>query len=193
MIAVVDTLDVEGSVPHPRIAKSIVLLVFLTSAAFLISGIVAASPNPSKQQGHLIPAQPSHAETIGFKVLSSTGGIDFEPYLTTTLFKSIVRSFHAMIPKSVAAGEKEAVVVQVRIQKDGSLADRFVTIVSSSGEKEFEAAALSAIRTAAPFARLPEGYPGTYIDMQISFYYYNPPPAPEQKPKVVPIVTALTT
>jgi hypothetical protein len=51
---------VEGSVPHPRNAKSIVLFVFLTSAAVLISGIVTASPNPSKQQGHLIPEQPSH-------------------------------------------------------------------------------------------------------------------------------------
>jgi len=179
--------------PHPRTTICDALFVFLVIVALLLPGIVTALPDPSTQQGHLIPAQPSHAETIGFKVLSSTGGIDFEPYLTTTLFKSIVRSFHAKIPKSVAAGEKEAVVVQVRIQKDGSLADDFVTIVSSSGEKEFDAAALNAIRTAAPFARLPEGYPGPYIDLQISFYYYNPPPAPEQKPKVVPILTALTT
>jgi TonB family protein len=86
------------------------------------------------------------------------------------------------------AGEKEAVVIQVRIQKDGSLADKFVTIVSSSGEKDFDAAALSAIRTAAPFARLPEGYSGTYLDLQISFYYNTTPPEPDQKPKVVPTV-----
>jgi periplasmic protein TonB len=179
--------------PHPRTVRCDALFAFFAIVAFLVPGIVTASPNPStQQQGHMIPAQPSHEETIGFKVLSSTGGIDFNPYLTT-LFKSIVRSFHAKIPKSVAAGEREAVVVQVRIQKDGLLADKFVTIVSSSGEKEFDAAALSAIRTAAPFARLPEGYPSPYIDLQISFYYYNPPPAPEQKPKVVPIVTALTT
>jgi len=80
------------------------------------------------------------------------------------------------------------VVVQFRIQKDGSLSDKFVTIESSSGEKEFDAAALSAIRTAAPFGRLPEGYSGTYLELQISFYYYKPPPEPEQKLKLIPTV-----
>jgi TonB family protein len=173
--------------PHRRTVKCDALFVFLFVVAFLVPGIVTASPNPGTQQGHLIPAQPSHEETVGFKVLSSTGGIDFEPYLTTTLFNSVVRSFHATIPKSAAVGEKEAVVIQVRIQKDGALADKFVTIVSSSGEKDFDAAALSAIRTAAPFARLPEGYSGTYLDLQISFYYHKTLPAPEQKPTVVPI------
>jgi len=171
--------------PHPRTVRCDALLVFLVVVAFLGPGIVTASPNPSTQQGHLIPAQPSREETVGFKVLSSTGGIDFKPYLIT-LFNPINRSFHVKLPKSAAAGEKETVVVQVRIQKDGSLADEFVTIVSSSGEKEFDAAALSAIRTAAPFGRLPEGYSGAYLELQISFYHYKPP-EPEQKPTVVPV------
>jgi len=194
MIAGIETPGVEVSMPHPRTLKFDALSVFLMLVVFLVPGIVTASRNPSNQQGHLIPAQRSHAETIGFKVLSSTGGIDFKPYLTTTLFNPIVRSFHANIPRSAAAGEKEVVVVQFRIQKDGSLADKSVTIVSSSGAKEFDAAALSAIRTAAPFGRLPEGYSGTYLDLQISFYYNKTPsaPEPEQKPKVVPIVTALS-
>src|ERR1700733_458753 len=183
MIAVVDTLDVKGSVLHPRIAKGIVLLAFLASAAFLISGIVTASPDPRKQEGDLIPAQQSPAATRGFKVLSSTGGIDFKPYLTATLFNPIVRSFHANIPKPAAAEEKEVVVVQFRIQKDGSLADKSVTIVSSSGAKEFDAAALSAILTAAPFGRLPEGYSGAYLNLQISFYYNKTPSAPEPEQK----------
>jgi len=169
IIAVLDTLDGEGSVPHPRIATSIVLLAFLTSAAFLVSGIVTALPNPSKQQGHLIPTEPSHVQSIGFKVLSSSEGIDFKPYLTTTLFNSIVRNFHPKIPKSTAAGEKESAVVRVRIKRDGSLSNSFMTIVSSSGVKELDAAALSAIRTSAPFGRPPEGYPGIYLDLQIIF------------------------
>ena len=178
--------------PHSRTVKCDALLVFLVIVAFLVPGIVTASPNPStQQQGHMIPAQPSSAETIGFKVLSSTGGIDFKPYLIT-LFNPINRSFHVKLPKSAVVGEKEAVVVQFRIQKDGSLPDQFVTIESSSGEKEFDAAALSAIRAAAPFGRLPEGYSGTYLELQISFYYYKRPPEPEQKPTVVPIVTALS-
>jgi len=176
-------------VPHPRIAKSIVLFVFLTAAVFLISGILTASPHPSTQQGHLIPAQPCLAGASGFsfKILSSTGGTDFKPY-TITLGTSIMRIFRPKLPKKAEAGQKEVVVVQVRIQKDGSLPDKFVTIVSSSGEKEFDAAAVSAIRTAAPFGRLPERYSGTYLDLQISFYYKNTPKEPEEMPKVVPTV-----
>jgi TonB family protein len=65
-----------------------------------------------------------------------------------------------------------------------------VTIESSSGEKEFDAAALSAIRAAAPFGRLPEGYSGDHIDLLIGFYRRNNPPL-EPQPKLVPIVTAL--
>jgi len=177
-------------VPHSRTVKCDALLVFLVIVAFLVPGIVTASPNPStQQQGHMIPAQPSSEETIGFKVLSSTGGIDFKPYLFT-LFNPINRSFHVKLPKSAVVGEKEAVVVQFRIQKDGSLPDQFVTIESSSGEKEFDAAALSAIRAAAPFGRLPEGYSGDHIDLLIGFYRRNNPPL-EPQPKLVPIVTAL--
>jgi TonB family protein len=176
--------------PHPRKTRRVVS--FLVVVPFLVSGIVTASPNSSTQQGHLIPTEPSQAQSIGFKVLSSTEGIDFKPYLTTTLFNSIVRNFHPKIPKSAAAGEKEPAVIRVRIKRDGSLSDSFVTIVSSSGVKELDAAALSAVRTAAPFGRLPEGYPGTHLDLQIIFYYTNRPQEPEQKPKISPIVSALS-
>jgi hypothetical protein len=56
-----------------------------------------------------------------------------------------------------------------------------------------DAVALSAIRTAAPFARLPEGYAATTLDLQFSFYYNSEPREPAQKPKVVPVGTALIT
>src|ERR1700733_11353455 len=97
--------------PHLRTVRCDVLFVFLVGKVILGTGIDTASPNPSTQQGHLIPAQPSREETVGFKVLSSTGGIDFKPYLIT-LFNPINRSFHVKLPKSAAAGEKETVVVQ---------------------------------------------------------------------------------
>jgi TonB family protein len=173
--------------PHPRTVKCDPLFAFLVIVSFLVPGIVTASPNPSKQQGHLIPEQPTHKYPVGIKVLSSTEGVDFAPYCIT-LFNSVIRNFHPKIPESAAVGGRGAVVVQVRVQKDGSLAEKLVTIVSSSRRKELDAAALSAIRTAAPFGGLPKGYSGTYLDLQISFYYNNTPPAPEQKPRVVPIV-----
>jgi TonB family protein len=102
----------------------------------------------------VLTSQP-HATAL--QVLSSTEGIEFLTYLDNLYF-SIRRSFLATIPASAARGEKGIVVVRFQIQKDGTLPDRSATIVSSSGKKDMDAVALSAIRTAAPFARLPEGY-----------------------------------
>jgi len=175
----------------PRIADRKLLFVFLAVLAFLVSGIVTASPNPRKQQGHLVPQPESYVYPMGFKVLSPTQGIDFIPYLST-LVNSLGASFHAKIPKSAVVGEKGVVVVRVRIQKDGSLSDNSVTVASSSGKDEVDAAALSVIRTAAPFQRLPEVFSGTYIDLQIRFYYGNEPQEPEEKPEIVPIHPAVS-
>jgi TonB family protein len=175
----------------PRIADRKLLFVFLAVLAFLVSGIVTASPNPRKQQGHLVPQPESYVYPMGFKVLSPTQGIDFIPYLST-LVNSLGASFHAKIPKSAVVGEKGVVVVRVRIQKDGALSDNSVTVASSSGKDEVDAAALSVIRTAAPFQRLPEVFSGTYIDLQIRFYYGNEPQEPEEKPEIVPIHPAVS-
>ncbi len=80
-------------------------------------------------------------------------------------------------------------MVRFQIQKDGTLPEKSVTILSSSGKKDMDAAALSAIRTAAPFARLPEGYAATTLDLKFSFFYKSEPQLPAQKPKVVPVGT----
>jgi TonB family protein len=174
-----------------RIADRELVFVFLAVLTFLVSGIVTASPNPRKQQGHLVPQPESYVYPIGFKVLSPTEGIDFMPYLST-LPNSLAASFHAKIPKSAVVGEKGVVVVRVRIQKDGSLSDNSVTVASSSGKDEVDVAALSVIRTAAPFQRLPEAFSGNYIDLQIRFYYGNQPQEPEEKPEIVPIHPAVS-
>ena len=120
----------------------------------------------------MLTSQP-HATAL--QVLSSTEGIEFGTYLDNLYF-SIRRSFLATIPESAARGEKGIVVVRFQIQKDGTLPDKSATIVSSSGKKDMDAVALSAIRTAAPFARLPEGYAATTLDLQFSFFYNSEPP-----------------
>jgi TonB family protein len=183
--------------PQPPTVKSNVLFIFLAAVAFLISGIRAASPNPSTQQEHLILPQPQQGNLIpprtsqphatSMKVLSSAEGVDFRPYLNTLYF-SIKRNFLSKIPES-AAGEKGIVVVRFQVQKDGTLPEKSVTIVSSSGKKDMDEAALNVIRTAAPFGRLPEGYSGTNLDLQYYFFYNSEPQEPRQKPKVVPVGT----
>jgi TonB family protein len=177
-------------VPLPRTARSKFAFVFVAELSFLVSGIVTASPNPTQQQGHLVPQPASYVYPMGFKVLSPTGGIDFIPYLQT-LVNSCGRSFHAKIPKSAADGEKGVVVVRVQIRKDGSVPNNSVAVTSSSGKDEVDAAALSVISTAAPFAHLPEGFSGAYIDLQIRFYFGRKPREAEQKPKIVPVQSAI--
>ena len=68
--------------------------------------------------------------------------------------------------------------------------DKSARIFSSSGKKDMDAAAPSAIRTAAPSATLTEGYATTTLDLQFSFYNNSEPQEPPQKPKVVPVGTA---
>jgi TonB family protein len=189
--------------PLPRNARSNVIFVILATVALLISGILTASPNPGTQQehlispppqeGHLIPPRPCRQQCgTGMQVLSSTEGVDFITYLDILYF-SIRRNFFAKIPESAAGGEKGIVVVRFQIQKDGTLPDNSATILSSSGKKDMDAAALSAIRTAAPFARLPERYAATTLDLQFSFFYNSEPQLPAQKPKVVPVGTVCSS
>ena len=95
-----------------------------------------------------------------------------------------------LVPESAAGGEEGIVVVRFQIQKNGTLLDKSARIFSSSGKKDMDAAAPSAIRTTAPSAPLPEGYATTTLDLQFSFYYNSEPQEPPQKPQVVPVGTA---
>jgi TonB family protein len=185
--------------PHPRTAKDYVLLVFFASVAFLISGIVTASPGPSAQEGdffspphegRLIPAPQGQEYPISLEVLSSVPDkVNLDPYLRR-VYVSIQRNLLAKLPESALNGEKGVVVVRVHIDKDGSLPNGTVRIVSSSGKKDMDAAAKSAIRTAAPFGPLPKGYLVASLDLLFTFYYKSVPQDPAQKPKVVPTGTA---
>ena len=172
---------------RPRTTVRNGLVVLLTGMAFLIPAIVTASPKPGAQQGHLIP--PLSTQLFRVQVLSALPeGVDFDPYLRN-LSASIGRNLLASSPKSAANGEKGVVVVRVQIQNDGSLPDKAVRIVSSSGKNDMDAAAQSVIRSAAPFARLPVAYLGSNLDLLFTFSYNSNAQEPAQKPKFVPVGT----
>jgi TonB family protein len=180
MITGTDSPRMEVSVRHFLIAKSNILFVSLAVAALLISAIVAASPNPSTQEEH--PSSPPKID-MGIAVLSYLPpGVNPEPYMRN-LHSSVIRSLSAKLPESFANGKKGIVVTRVQVRKDGSLSDDAMTIATSSGKKDMDDASLSAIRAAAPFGLLPEGYPDSSLDLKFTFYYGI---APAQKPKVVP-------
>lgn len=71
---------------------------------------------------------------------------------------SIRRELVSRLPESGASGQEGTVVISVQIQKDGSVSNDDVSIVSTSGIRDMDAAAQSAIRSAAPYEHLPEVY-----------------------------------
>jgi TonB family protein len=182
-------LVVEVSMPHFRPAAGRMRFSALAISVLLISGFFPYLHGVSGQQGRLIPPQSPGTDPIGYKILSPTEGVDFLPYLTT-LDAPLGRNFFAKRPKAIAGAGKGVVVVRVQIQKDGGLPDGSVTMVSSSGNDDVDAAALNAIRGAAPFGRLPEKYSGAILDLQVRFYFKNKPP--EKAPKIVPLKTPET-
>jgi TonB family protein len=176
----------EREVPMPLLptATRNVTFIFLTAVVLLMSGGATYS-----QQGHLIPSLPERQYPIKLEVLSSLpDGVNLNPYLDH-LYLNIQRNLLARLPESALNGEKGVVVVRVHIEKDGSLPEGAVRIVSGCGEEDMDAAAKSAIRTAAPFGRLPEAYVGSNLDLLFTFGFA--PQEPAQKPKVVPVGTAV--
>jgi TonB family protein len=167
-------------VPH-RAAKGNVRLVFLTVAAFLISGSMTVSANPSTQE-HLTSPQPV---AIAIDILSPVpAGVSFVPYLSN-LSAAIKRSLSAKLPESAANEKKGIVVIRLRVQKDGSFSDDAVAITTSSGKKDMDDASLASIRAAAPFGPVPAGYLGSSLELKFAFFY-NIPPKPVQKSNPAP-------
>ncbi len=190
MIVAFDTSGVEDYMSHPRTTKDNVYLLFLVSVAFLISGIATASPIPSTQEeGHVIPAPHGQEFPISLEVLSpmpDKGNLN--SYLER-LYSSVRRNLLAKLPESASDGEKGVVIVRVHVQKDGSLPQGGLKIVSSTGKKDMDIAAQSAIQTAAPFGPLPEDV-SSALDLVFTFYYNSIPQDRPQKSKVVPVGTA---
>jgi TonB family protein len=168
-------------VSRARTAKGDVLFIFLTAAALLLSGIASALSDASAQQ-----AQVTKPITgVGVSILSDLKGVDFAPYMRA-MHDSIMRNLSAKLPESVKNGQKGIVVLQVRLQKDGSLPDDAAAITHGSGRDDMDAASISAIRAAAPFGPLPEGYSASNLELKFAFYFNIPPQKPAEKSRPAP-------
>ena len=185
--------------PHRLTTKANVLLVFSFSVAFLITRIPTASPSPSTQEGyfnsaphdgHVIPSPRGQEFPITLEVLSPVPDkVNLNSYLDR-LYSSVRRNLLANLPESASDGEKGVVIVRVHIQKNGSLPQGGVKIVSCTGKKDLDVAARSAIQAAAPFRPLPEDL-GSTLDLVFTFYYKSIPEDRPQKSKVVPVKTVI--
>lgn len=106
------------------------------------------------------------------QILTPHEGVDFTPY-TNHVVDSVKRNWYAKMPQEASAGLKGKVVLRFTIQKSGKLA-RTPMVEANSGNKQLDNAAVSAIRTSAPFEHLPEAFKGPNIELRFIFLYNLP-------------------
>ena len=113
---------------------------------------------------------------LTFQVVTDAGDADLRPF-AQHMYQSIKEKAMDTLPKSVLYGEQGVVTVQIKIQKNGKLLF-LPAVISSSGKKELDRHAISAIRGAVPFDKLPAALPAP-LELHINFYYNVLPPSPE--------------
>jgi TonB family protein len=165
----------RGIAGHNGLFILLVLVIFPHPA-------MAQYESASCQELMEIPPPTQHAPTspVGISVEVPPLGPDsvtFGPYLRR-FTASIKHNLLLRLPESVANGGEGTVKILVRMQKDGSLSKDGLSIACSSGIKDFDAAAQSAIQNAA-FERLPEGRGGSdfVLLFRITYRYVRSNPS----------------
>jgi TonB family protein len=112
--------------------------------------------------------------TSGPIILSNTRGVDFGPYLAQ-IVRIVQNNWDAVIPESARLGEQGRCSIVFDIQKDGSVPQAKLELVSSSGKRELDLAAISGIRSSVPFPPLPQEFTGNHLLLQFNFFYNETP------------------
>ena len=79
------------------------------------------------------------------EILTPTDGFDFSSFVQTAC-TTVRQKWYAVMPEDARLGRKGRVVVRFRINKDGALPNGSPALEESSGRKDLDGAALSAIR-----------------------------------------------
>jgi TonB family protein len=74
------------------------------------------------------------------------------------------------MPEDAMLGRKGKVIAKFTINRDGKLADGSLGVVESSGRKDLDSAALSAIKSSAPFKGFPQGFAGPASIFDLPFF-----------------------
>jgi TonB family protein len=115
-----------------------------------------------------------HPEAL--ELLTAHEGVDFTGY-SADLVRVIKQNWWTKISpetkQKLDRGLKGKVIVGFGIQRNGQLSTVPKAVVSS-GNKALDEAAVSAVRTSAPFEHLPEAFKGPSIDLRFTFAYNEP-------------------
>src|SRR5213594_4298278 len=101
-------------------------------------------------------------------ILSDTRGYDFGPFMNQVVNRVRV-NWYTLIPEIARLGRKGRVVIIFTIVKNGSIED--IRLVANSGTEPLDRAAMGAITASNPFARLPAGFDGDRLVLQLTFLY----------------------
>lgn len=159
-----------------RIAPYGAAFLLLALVIFQNPGITKSSYVQQEQLELIPPPQqpPKSPVDIQIGVPHPTPGANLRPFFRT-LVASVTRNVVSTLPESAVNGRQGSVVVRVQIQKDGSLSKDGVAIESTSGTKDMDSAAQSAVRSAAPFGPLPEAYKEPDLILLLRISYLNVP------------------
>jgi TonB family protein len=126
-----------------------------------------AIPGPGYSVNQLNNVNPNFS-IPGPIILSNTRGVDFGPYLAEILM-IVKQNWYAVIPEAARLGEQGRVSIVFDIQKDGSVPR--LELVSSSGKRALDLAAVAGIRASIPFPPLPSQFTGNHLLLQFNFFY----------------------
>jgi len=117
------------------------------------------------------PAQgPFSAGMDGPTILSDTHGYDFGPYLKEVLNRVRV-NWYTLIPEEAREGKEGRVVVVFNIDRDGKVGE--LRVVMGSGVESFDRASRAAVSGSNPFSKLPPGFSGDLLTLQLVLLYNN--------------------
>ena len=152
------------------IGRSLVL-VLLMAMTFQADAVVGAS-GAAPQDG---VSEQTARGNVTLELLTQTEGADLNNYLHN-VYAATKKRWFANLPPSVARGNKGVDVVEFRALQDGTVPKEFVKMKAASGKADLDEAAMSAIRGAAPFGKLPADFTAPYIELRFTFYYNLEPP-----------------
>jgi TonB family protein len=109
----------------------------------------------------------------GLEPITPTDGVDFTDYFQR-LLASVKRNWYAIIPESARMGDKGMVVIQFRIQTNGTVHYPEPNLVRTSGKEPLDRAAMAAISASSPFEPLPSAFTRPYMEVRFTFLYNLP-------------------
>jgi TonB family protein len=152
--------------------RSFVIVLLLASLPFVLAQTAPQLPSPSSpgatiQAAAKAAARDSEKKSSVVDILSDTQGVDFNPYLQTTLEK-IRKNWYRMIPES-AQMKKGHAAIEFAVMKDGQTAD--MRFAATSGDTSLDRAAWDGVTASEPFPALPAEFHGPNLTLRLHFYY----------------------